>query len=117
MTLPAPPLDLAALRKVCEGAPQSIRIHYPDMGPGPVSSCGEPTEESDQFYDAARSALPAALDEIERLRELLVEALDLAAQLDNYVPKFPAEGGPTQTQRRLGEIKRDGGIECQRSAP
>lgn len=67
---------------------------------------GEPTP-AEQFYAAALTAIPALLDEIERLRGLALKACDIADRLDNYVVKFPADGGPTSTQRRLVEIREE----------
>lgn len=61
-----------------------------------------------RFCAHARTILPAALDEIEKLRELLREVVELAEYLDaSYVPKFPGYGGPTQTQKRLAAIRKE----------
>jgi len=93
-TIPTPPLDLAALREVCDWADR--------LAPGPwfISWTGDGGDEESagidfirdvngddvivadsgvyppygkvaSFIATARSALPAALDEIERLRETL----------------------------------------------
>jgi hypothetical protein len=39
------------------------------------------------------------------LRDAIRELADLALQLSNYVPHFPAYGGPTMTERRIAEIR------------
>lgn len=55
------PADIAALRGLCEAAPERITQRLGHGGP----------TESEQFYEAARSALPALLDEVERLAKIL----------------------------------------------
>ena len=107
-TIPTPPLDLAALRKVCDWADR--------LAPGPwfISWTGDGGDEESagidfirdvngdevivadsgvypphgkvaSFIATARSALPAALDEIARLRGLLGEA---CSELDDTGGEF-----------------------------
>lgn len=47
--------------------------------------------------------------EIEQLKAARDEACDIAEYLHTYVPKFPAVGGPTQSERRVAELRKVGG--------
>jgi len=106
-----PPLDVQAMRALCEAAPASIVMV--DTGNGHLgygSSSEEPSWECEAFYDAARTALPAALDRIEAL-EREVEALtklveDASASLD-HAGWHKAAG---RVRDRLNDIKREGGV-------
>jgi len=76
------PLDLPALRAMCKSSPGGILMVTRHRN---GESESFPEKRSEAFYNTARSALPAALDEIARLRGLLGEA---CAELDDTGGEF-----------------------------
>ena len=100
-----PPFEVAAARAVCEAATPGpwIAVQLPARGVGPwrvdapdidciIGDVGEVgTDPCDagnaQFIAAARSLLPAAIAEVERLRGLLEEACGLLDEVTEDTPK------------------------------
>jgi len=91
-----PPLDVPAIRAICEAAtPGPWRANAENAYPwvsGPYddnidgdctivewNETGSGAHADASFIAAARTALPAALDEIQRLRELLGEIYNIAS--------------------------------------
>jgi hypothetical protein len=46
--------------------------------------------------------------DLERMTAARNEACEIAETLSSYVPKFPAEGGPTMTDKRIAELRKVG---------
>jgi hypothetical protein len=58
-------IDISALRALCEQAPETIDL---ELKGRPYLQYEVPTQETKAFYEAARTALPALIDEVSRLR-------------------------------------------------
>lgn len=88
-------------------------VDYIESAGGDRIVCGDsgvypPCLPDATFIAESRTLLPAALDRIERLEALLRETLDALDYIDAaFVPKFLADGGPTQAQRRRAEIRKE----------
>jgi len=96
-------LDLQAAKEACERAPRHILTSEKYRGgeyQGTTIKQG-----CEEFYDLARSALPACIAEVERLRALLLEVCETAADL-NEAPNDAWRGAVerTSTRNRIEEI-------------
>lgn len=60
---------------------------------------------SAEYHDATRKTCNSLAQQLTAMTAARDELAEIAEYLDTYVPKFPAEGGPTQTQRRIAELR------------
>lgn len=93
-------LNTKRLRELWLDAPSEIEMDLIDPGPGPVSSCDEPSRQCTSFYEEAHRMTPLALDEIERLRGLVREAVDIGEG-------FQTAGSNGKDVARLAQIAKE----------
>lgn len=103
-------LTLGSLVLVCE--PSSHGFVYVTIPDGGCDDRLMITATQWQSIIALGDKQRAADKEIERLKTLLAEVIEKYEYVDHtFVPKFPANGGTTQSQRRIAEIRTEAGIE------
>lgn len=108
------PSEIRAAREACERATEAERWRHKGFGFG-VGFChgfqddASPEQLDSGIYNAefcalARTALPAALDEIERLKKLLAEACD---RWESLWQSETATASDPESPSRLAELRKE----------